>query len=69
MNSKIEGFRKLGIGMTVICIIVCKAELSLEKAITIAVIAIVGIICQCILDWRKDASSYKNGKKEKQSGT
>ena len=53
MNDKIKGFRKLGIGMTAICSIACKVDMPNEKAIIIAVIAMVGIICQCILDWRK----------------
>lgn len=52
ITKKAKGLRKAGIGITGMGAIACRTELTLEKAIIIAAIAIVGIVCQCILDWR-----------------
>ncbi len=63
--NKAKGLRKAGLGITAMTCIACWKDLSLEKAGIIAVIAIVAITCQCILDWREDADSYRNRTKEK----
>ena len=52
-KSKIEGWRKMGIGMGAITALSLKATIDFKIAIIIGVIAVVGIVCQGILDWRK----------------
>lgn len=55
-KPKIEGLRKLGIGMSAIAAlttIALKGDADFKIAIIISIIAIVGIIVQGILDYAK----------------
>ncbi len=51
-KNRVEGWRKLGIAMGAITALSLKNTIDFKTSIIIGVIAIVGIICQCILDWR-----------------
>ena len=52
-KSKIEGYRKIGIAMGAITALSVKETIDFRTAIIIAVIAVIGIVCQGVLDWRK----------------
>jgi len=52
-KSKIEGWRKMGIGMGAITALSLKDAMDFKIAVIIGVIAIVGIVCQGILDYEK----------------
>ncbi|KKN73467.1 hypothetical protein LCGC14_0400420 [marine sediment metagenome] len=52
-KTKIEGWRKIGIGMGAITALSLKDTMDFKIAVIIGFIAIVGIVCQGILDWRK----------------
>lgn len=54
MNSKIEGIRKMGIAMGAITALTLKSTMEFKTAVIVCVIAITGIVCQGILDWRKN---------------
>jgi len=49
-KDKIKGLRKLGIAMGAITALSLKDAIDFKVAIIIGVIAIVGIVCQSILD-------------------
>lgn len=52
-KSVIEGWRKMGIAMGAITALSLSKTISFETSIIIGIIAIVGIVCQGVLDWRK----------------
>ncbi len=52
-KSVIEGWRKMGVAMGAITALSLKDEISFKIALIIGVIAITGIVCQGILDWKK----------------
>ena len=52
-KTKIEGWRKLGIGISAITALSIKSTIDFKIAIIIGTIAIVGIVCQGILDYGK----------------
>lgn len=52
-KSAIEGWRKLGIGMGAITALTVKDNVDFKIAVIVGIIAVVGISCQAILDWRK----------------
>ena len=53
-KNGIEGWRKMGIGMAAISALTWKGEnIDFRIAVIIGIIAIIGIGCQAILDWRK----------------
>lgn len=52
-KKKIEGWRKLGIGVSAITALSIKGTVDFKIAVIIGVIAIVGIITQGILDHEK----------------
>ncbi len=51
MGSKVEGWRKLGIGLGAITVLSTK-DIDPNTALIIGTIAITGIIVQGILDWK-----------------
>lgn len=53
VESKVEGWRKLGIAMGAITALTLKETIDFKIAIIIGIIAVFGITCQGILDWRK----------------
>ncbi len=52
-KSKVEGWRKMGIAMGAITALSVQNTVDFKIAIIIGAIAIFGIVCQGILDWRK----------------
>lgn len=48
-----QGLRKMGIGIAGIGAISLKEPSDFKIALIIAIVTVVGIVCQCILDWRK----------------
>ena len=52
-ESKIKGFRKIGIAMGAITAVSVADSVDFKIAVIIGTIAVVGIVCQCILDRRK----------------
>lgn len=56
-KSKVEGWRKMGIAGAAIGALSVNNGINFRIAVIIGVIAIVGIVCQGVLDW-------KNGKAE-----
>ena len=52
-KSKIQGWRKMGIGIGGITAISLQDSIDFKIAIIIAIIAITGIVCQCILDYKE----------------
>lgn len=52
-KKKVEGWRKMGIAMGAITALSLKDTIAFEIAVIIGIIAIAGIICQGILDWKK----------------
>ena len=52
-KSKIEGWRKMGIGIAAISALTLKESLDFKTALIIGIIAVFGICCQTILDRRK----------------
>lgn len=52
MENKAKGLRKIGIGITAISTLSLKPPEDFRVAVIIGVIAIIGIVCQSILDWR-----------------
>ena len=55
VKNKIEGFRKLGLGMGSISALIWKGDVvDFKIAVIIGIIAIWGITCQSVLDWRKN---------------
>lgn len=62
-KKKIEGWRKLGIGISAITALSIKGSVDFKIAVIIGIIAIVGIVTQGYLDYNKDVWQ----KKEKQS--
>lgn len=50
-KPKTNGWRKLGIGVSAITALSIKGTVDFKIAIIIGVIAIVGIVCQGILDY------------------
>lgn len=52
-KSKIEGWRKLGIGMGAITALSLNPTVDFRIAVIIGTIALTGIVCQGILDWIK----------------
>ncbi len=52
-KPKIEGWRKLGIGVTAITALSVKATVDFKIALIIGIIAIVGIIVQGVLDYAR----------------
>ena len=52
-KSKIEGWRKMSVAMGTIAALTARPPTNLKIAIIIGVVAVFGIICQTILDWRK----------------
>lgn len=52
-KSVIEGWRKMGIAMGAITALSISETISFETSIIIGIIAIVGIVCQGVLDWRR----------------
>ena len=52
-KPKVEGWRKLGIGATAI-VFLATAAIEFKIALIIGTVAIVGIICQSVLDYGKE---------------
>ena len=52
-KTKIEGWRKLGIGISAITALSIKGTIDFKIAVIIGIIAIVGIVVQGILDHEK----------------
>ena len=52
-KSKIEGWRKMGLGMGAITALSLKGTMDFKIAVIIGIIAIVGIIVQGVLDHEK----------------
>ena len=52
-KTKIEGWRKLGIGISAITALSLTSTIDFKIAVIIGIIAIVGIVCQGILDYGK----------------
>lgn len=52
-QSKIQGWRKMGIAMGSITALSLKDTIDFKIAVIIGIIAVFGIVCQGILDWRK----------------
>lgn len=52
-KNKIEGWRKIGIGVTAITALSIKGSVDFKIAVIIGIIAIVGIVVQGILDYDK----------------
>ena len=52
-KSKIEGWRKMGLGMGAITALSLKDTMDFKIAVIIGIIAIVGIIVQGVLDHEK----------------
>ena len=52
-KSVIEGWRKMGVAMGAITALSITETITLESSIIIGIIAIVSIVCQGVLDWRK----------------
>ena len=55
-KSVIEGWRKMGVAMGAITALSLKETITFETSVIIGIIAIVGIVCQGVLDWRKNDS-------------
>ena len=53
-KSKIQGWRKLGIGMGAITALSVNSDVDFKIAVIIGIIAVVGIAAQGVLDWRKN---------------
>ncbi len=51
-KSKIEGWRKMGVAMGAITALAINSDMDFKVAVIIGTIAIAGIICQGILDWK-----------------
>ncbi len=51
-ENKIQGWRKMGIGMAAITALSVTTDLDFKIAVIIGIIAIVGITAQAILDWK-----------------
>lgn len=52
-KNKIEGWRKLGIGISGITALSIKGTIDFKIAVIIGIIAVVGIIAQSVLDYAK----------------
>jgi len=52
-KSKIEGWRKISLGMGAITALSLTQDIDFKIAVIIGVIAIIGIVCQGILDYGK----------------
>ena len=52
-KKKAEGWRKMGIGMSAIAALSLTSTIDFKIAVIIGIIAIVGIVCQGILDYGK----------------
>ena len=52
-KKKIEGWRKIGNGVSAITALSIKGEVDFKIAVIIGIIAIVGIITQGVLDYEK----------------
>lgn len=52
-KKKIEGWRKIGIGVSAITALSIKGEVDFKIAVIIGIIAIIGIITQGVLDYEK----------------
>lgn len=52
-KSKIKGWRKMGIGIGGITAISVQTSIDFKIAVIIAIIAITGIVCQCVLDYKE----------------
>ena len=52
-KKKIEGWRKIGIGVSAITALSIKGEVDFKIAVIIGIIAIVGIVTQGVLDYEK----------------
>jgi len=52
-KPKIEGWRKIGIGVTAITALSIKGSVDFKIAVIIGIIAIIGIIVQGVLDYEK----------------
>ncbi len=52
-KKKIEGWRKIGIGVSAITALSIKGNVDFKIAVIIGIIAIVGIVCQGVLDYDK----------------
>ena len=59
-KSKIEGWRKLGIGVGAITALSINSDVEFKIAVIIGIIAVCGIVAQGILDWRKNGMENKN---------
>ena len=54
VKSKLEGIRKMGIAMGAVTALTVKNTIDFKIALIICGITITAIICQTILDWRKN---------------
>ena len=52
-KNKIEGWRKIGIGVSAITALTVKGEVDFKIAVIIGTIAIIGIVVQGVLDYEK----------------
>ena len=52
-KNKIEGWRKISLGIGAITSLSVNSDIDFRIAVIIGIIAIVGICCQAILDWKK----------------
>ena len=59
MAKRMEGLRKAGIGITAIVALAWKPPADFRTTAVIGVIAVVGIICQTVVDHRKHVKKEK----------
>ena len=52
-KNKIEGWRKIGIGVSAITALTVKGSVDFKIAVIIGIIAIIGIVVQGVLDYEK----------------
>ena len=52
-EEKLKGLRKAGIVTIAITALTCNPPENFKIAVIIGIIAVVGIICQTVLDWKK----------------
>lgn len=52
-NSKVAGWRKMGIAMGAITALIYKPPEDFKVAVIIGIIAALGICAQAFLDWKK----------------
>ncbi len=56
-NSKVMGFRKMGVAMGAISALVFKPPEDIKIAVIVGIVAVTQIVGQTLLDWKKKENS------------